>query len=88
MAHSIEHRSYTIFNVSEISLIDFSQVLEDSAETLRKSNDNTKTLVKWDSESIPTSVQALTTSEGVYNNEEIFQIMNTADWKSPEPSME
>jgi len=88
MAHSIEHRSYTIFNVSEIGLIDFSQVLEDSADTLRKSNNNTKTLVKWDTESIPTSVQALTTSEGVYNNEEIFQIMNTAGWKSPEPSME
>ena len=88
MAHSIEHRSYTIFNVSEIGLIDFSQVLEDSADTLRKSNNNTKTLVKWDTESIPTSVQALTTSEGVYNNEEIFQIMNTADWKSPEPSIE
>ena len=88
MSHNNEHRSYTIFNISEIGLIDFSQVLEDSAETLRKSNDNTKTLVKWDTESTPASVQALTTSEGVYNNEEIFQIMNTASWKSPEPSME
>lgn len=43
-----ENREYMIFNVSELPQIDFSQVLETSAETVRKSVDGTKTFVKWD----------------------------------------
>lgn len=43
-----DNRNYVIFNVSEIDKIDFNQVLETSAETLRKSVDGTRTFVKWD----------------------------------------
>lgn len=42
-------RNYVIFNVSEIDKVDFTQVLETSPDTLRKSVDGTKTFVKWDS---------------------------------------
>ena len=80
MAHTLEHRSYVIFSTSELSVIDFDQVLEDSVDTVRKSIDQSKTLVKWDGESIPSSVQQLTTTEGIYNNDEIFVIMNTDEW--------
>ena len=82
MAHTLEHRNYVIFSTSELSVINFDQVLEDSVDTVRKSIDETKTLVKWDGESIPSSVQQLTTSEGIYNNDEIFVIMNTDEWTS------
>ena len=82
MAHTLEHRSYVIFSTSELSVIDFDQVLEDSVDTVRKSIDQSKTLVKWDGESVPSSVQQLTTSEGIYNNDEIFVIMNTDEWTS------
>ncbi len=43
------NRNYIIFNVSEINKVDFTQVLETSAETVRKSVDGTKTFIKWDS---------------------------------------
>lgn len=43
------NRNYVIFNVNEIEKIDFSQVLETSAATLRRSVDGSKTFVKWDS---------------------------------------
>jgi len=43
-----ENRKYVIFEVSEIGSIDFSQVLETSAETLRKSVDERKTFVKYE----------------------------------------
>ncbi len=42
-----ENREYIIFPVSQLNLIDFSQVLETSAETVRKSVDETKPFVKW-----------------------------------------
>ena len=49
----MESKSYIIFNVSEIDQIDFNQVLETSAETLRKSVDETLTFVKYVVEEIP-----------------------------------
>jgi hypothetical protein len=73
-------RQFMIFNVSELPLIDFTQVLETSIDTVRKSIDGTKTFVKWDSEEIPSSVQSLTTSEGPYNYEEILTILSTPEW--------
>ena len=38
---------YVILTSSEVSSIDFSKVLEDSIDTLRYNNDNTKTFVKF-----------------------------------------
>jgi hypothetical protein len=78
-------RKFMIFNVSELPLIDFTQVLETSIDTVRKSVDETKTFVKWDSEEIPSSVQSLTTSEGPYSYEEILTILSTPEWTSEIP---
>jgi len=44
----METRQYMIFNTSEVSLINFEEVMETSAETIRKSNDGTKSFVKWE----------------------------------------
>lgn len=74
-----ENRKYVIFNLSEIDVIDFSQVLETSAETLRLSVDGTKTFVKWDGE-VPECVQNLTTKEDYLTHEEMLQAMNTEEW--------
>ena len=71
-----------IFNISELPLIDFTQVLETSMETVRKSVDQSKTFVKWDGEEIPSSVNALTTKEGPYTYQEIIDILQTEEWTS------
>ena len=80
-----EQREFMIFNVSELPLIDFTQVLETSIDTVRKSVDETKTFVKWDGDIIPSSVDSLTTKEGPYTYEEIITILSTPEWTSPEP---
>jgi hypothetical protein len=72
-----------IFNVSEINKINFDEVLETSAQWLRKSVNNQKTLIKWDGDSIPSSVQTLTTSEGPYTYDEIIVILNSSEWIEP-----
>ena len=79
-----EQRQFMIFNVSELTNIDFSQVLETSIDTVRKSVDETKTFVKWDGETIPSSVDSLTTKEGPYTYQEIIDILNTPEWSSNE----
>jgi hypothetical protein len=74
-----DFRRYVIFLVSEIPVIDFSQVLEGSPETLRKSIDETKALIKYEG-AMPSSVQALTTKEGPYTHPEIIAILQTSEW--------
>ena len=82
MSHIYDHRQFMIFNVSELPQIDFSQVLETSIDTVRKSVDETKTFVKWDGEIIPSSVDSLTTKEGPYNYDEILNILSGPEWTS------
>jgi len=74
-----ENREFMIFNVSELGQIDFTQVLETSVDTVRKSVDETKTFVKWDG-SMPECVPNLTTKEGPYTYEEILVILSTSEW--------
>jgi hypothetical protein len=69
-----------IFNVSELSQIDFTQVLETSSETVRKSIDETKTFVKWNGSEMPSSVQSLTTKQGPYTYDEMLTILATEEW--------
>jgi hypothetical protein len=80
-----ENREFMIFNVSELPQIDFTQVLETSIDTVRKSVDQTKTFVKWDGVEIPSSVDSLTTKEGPYTYEEILTILATPEWTDPNP---
>jgi hypothetical protein len=80
-----ENRKFMIFNVSELDQIDFTQVLENSLNTLRKSVDGTKTFVKWESNEIPLSVNSLTTKEGPYTHQEIITLLMTTEWTDPKP---
>jgi hypothetical protein len=77
-----EQRQFMIFNVSELPNVDFSQVLETSIDTVRKSVDGEKTFVKWDGNIIPSSVNTLATKEGPYTYEEIINILNSPEWSS------
>jgi len=76
-----------ILNVSELPNVDFSQVLETSAETVRKSVDETKTFVKWDGDTIPSSIESLETKVGPYTYEEIITILSTEEWNIPMPNL-
>ena len=81
MSHSYENRDSIIFNVSELSKIDFSQVYE--TDDVRRSIDQTKAFVKWEHGSPPDFLSELTTKEGPYTYVEIEAIMLTEEWKDP-----
>lgn len=80
----MEERNFMIINSSEIGLLDFSQILETSPETLRLSINGEKTFVKWEGSKVPTSVENLTTKEGPYNYQEIISILETLEWTQGE----
>lgn len=77
--------TYVIFDVTELNTVDFSQVLQTSAETCRLSIDGTQTLVKWEG-SVPSSVAALTTKGPYLSQDEILVIMETSEWTEPIPT--
>jgi hypothetical protein len=77
------NRRYLIIPTSELSKVNFSQVCETSADTVRKSVDETKTFIKWDS-SEPSFVSSITGTEGPYTQQEILTILATDAWTSPE----
>ena len=77
-----ETRQFAIFSTTEIDKVDFSLVCETSADTLRKSVDESKTFVKWDGEQ-PEFVSELTTLEGPYTYTEILEILSGEEWTAP-----
>jgi len=83
-----ENRQFAIFSTTELDQINFDEVLETSAETVRVSVDGSLTFVKWDGETPPPSVQALTTIQGYYTYEEILNILSTPEWTAPMEEME
>lgn len=79
MSHQFEHREYLIIPVSELTKVNFEEVLETSTETVRKSIDQTKTFVKWEG-APPSFVATISGAEGPYTYEEILDILTGVEW--------
>ena len=78
-----DNRHYVIFDTSETGSIDFTQVLETSIETLRLSLNGSQTFVKYNGDTMPSSVSSLTTKEGPYSHDEILNILTGSEWTDP-----
>ena len=72
---SYENRKYVIINASEIGSVDFSQVNETSASTLRYSLDDSQTFVKFDGDT-PSFLDGKTS----YTHSQIRTILDGEDW--------
>ena len=81
-----ENRNYLIFNMSEVDSVDFTNVLETSADTLRLSVDETKSFVKWEGET-PSFVSDLADTEGPYSHSQILEVLSEEAW-TPTGEME
>jgi hypothetical protein len=72
-----------IFDLSEVSEIDFTQVIETSPSDLFISVDGTKSFVSWEGSTVPSSIEALSTKQGPYNLAELGEIISTTIWTPP-----
>ena len=75
----MNNRTYVIIEAGDVSSVDFSQVLETSADKLRYSNDNSKTFVKYEG-SQPSFLNGKTT----YNHSEIRTELAKEEWMPEE----
>ena len=70
-----ENRKYVVINASEVSAVDFSQVLQRAASVLRYSKDGSKTFVKFEGDT-PSFLSGKTQ----YNHSEILALLEGDDW--------
>ena len=76
---SFESRKWVIFDTSETGSIDFSQVMENSKDTLRLNVSGSKTFVKYEGD-MPSSVSSSSTRSDEYTNTEIRNILTGSEW--------
>ena len=74
-------RTYVIIDSDEVDSVDFSQVDETSADTIRYSVDNSQTFVKYDSDTTPSFLEGKTQ----YTHSEILNVLATDEWTPDEP---
>lgn len=73
-------RTYTIIPTSDIPSVNFDQVLQTSADTLRRSIDGTKALLKYEG-SQPTFLSG----KPEYTHAQILEILSGDEWTSADP---
>ncbi len=80
----MNNKTYAVVNLTEIGLIDFSQVAQSSASTVRKSLDNTQFVIKWQEGYEPTFISDGTViPDGIYTHSECLELMATDKWSQP-----
>jgi len=78
------NKTYAVINLTDISLIDFSQVAQSSASTIRKSLDDTQFVIKWEDGYEPTFIaDASVVPVGTYDHHAILELMATDKWSEP-----
>ncbi len=78
---------YVIFDTTETGSVDFTEVKETSIHTLRLSVSGSQTFIKYEGETMPTSVSSLTTKEGPYSHTEILNILTGSEWTDLTPDI-
>ena len=80
--HGFEH--YAIIQTSDLSNIDFSQIGETNADTLRYNLAGTEFVIKWNT--TPTFISDGTVVPvSQLTHEQALTLMATAEWSEPEP---
>tara|TARA_B110000305_G_C19221467_1_gene530767 strand:+ start:451 stop:687 length:237 start_codon:yes stop_codon:yes gene_type:complete len=74
-------RKYVIINADEVDSVNFSQVDETSADTVRFSVDGSQTFVKFNTDTTPSFLVGKTQ----YTHSEILAILATDAWTPDEP---
>jgi len=72
-------RQYVILNADEVSTVNFDEVLETSADTLRYNVAGTKTFVKFEGET-PSFLEGKTS----YTHSEMLEILAGEEWTDPD----
>ena len=81
----MDSRTYVIINTSDLTLLDYSQLLTTSIETTIRSVNGDKAIIKYEGD-MPNTINSII-NKTLYTHEEIVPIVESSMWKS-EPEVE
>ncbi len=78
-------RTYVIVNTSDLTLLDYNQLLTTSIETTIRNVEGDKAIVKYEGD-MPSTINSIS-NKTLYTHEEIVSIVESSEWKS-DPEVE
>jgi hypothetical protein len=75
---------YAIISIDDLPKVDFKQVAQTSADTIRRSLDLTKFVLKWSSEPSFIEDETIVPIECL-NYDQTLELMATDEWSYPDP---
>ena len=80
---------YAIINISDLGLINFTEIGETDATTIRKSIDALFFVIKWYNENEPTFItNGSVVPTQILTHEQAIELMATIEWSEPMPEPE
>ena len=75
---------YAIININDLGLINFSEIGETNATTIRKSIDDLLFVIKWDDEHEPSFItNGTVVPTQILTHEQCVILMATPEWSEP-----
>ena len=83
-----ENQTYGIINTSDLSSVDFTQVMPNESDEVRYSLDGLMFVVKWEENHEPTFITDGTiVPEGMLSHTLCLELMQTPEWSEPMPEL-
>tara|TARA_R110000744_G_scaffold315003_1_gene421981 strand:- start:731 stop:991 length:261 start_codon:yes stop_codon:yes gene_type:complete len=77
---------YAIINIADLGLINFSEIDETDATTIRKSIDELMFIIKWFNEHEPSFItNGSVVPTQILTHEQAIELMSTIEWSEPIP---
>ena len=77
---------YAIINIADLGLINFSEIDETNATTIRKSIDELMFIIKWFNEQEPSFItNGSVVPTQILTHEQAIELMSTIEWSEPIP---
>jgi len=80
---------YAIINIADLGLINFTEIGETDATTIRKSIDELLFVIKWYNEHEPSFINnGSVVPTQILTHEQAIELMSTIEWTEPMPEPE
>lgn len=81
-----ENQTYGIINTSDLSSVDFTQVMPNESDEVRDSLDGLMFVIKWNEDHEPTFITDGTiTPVSILSHADCLTLMQTIEWQEPIP---
>ena len=84
----INQKTYAIINISDLKLIDFSQIDETSKDTIRINNEQTQFVIKWEEKDPSFISDESVIPLHILSHSKCIILMSTSDWTEEEEEEE